>query len=80
MVQRWELHGDAALYTINFICFVLFLVEWPMQMLGKPRYMWGFFFWLDFISTVSLLLDISTLNESLFGSSEDDPGSGARLS
>mmetsp|Transcript_76970 Transcript_76970/g.120298 ORF Transcript_76970/g.120298 Transcript_76970/m.120298 type:complete len:963 (+) Transcript_76970:85-2973(+) len=36
---------------------------------GKPDYLFGFFFWLDIISTVTLVLDITTINEELFGDS-----------
>lgn len=29
-----------------------------LSVIAKPGYLWSFFFWLDFVSTVSLLLDI----------------------
>jgi class 3 adenylate cyclase len=36
---------------------------------GKPEYMFGFFFWLDLLATVTLVLDVTVVGEQLFGDS-----------
>lgn len=36
----------------------------------QPDYFLGFFFWLDLLSTLSLLLDIGWFNQLLFGTGD----------
>ncbi|CAK92800.1 unnamed protein product (macronuclear) [Paramecium tetraurelia] len=67
--------GDAAFWVITAICMGLFLVEIVLASICKDGYILGFFFWLDLLSTVSMLLDIGWVNEAMFGS-----GGGAALS
>jgi len=40
------------------IAMVAFLIEFLLASYSKPKYIWGFFFWLDFISTITLVMDI----------------------
>eukprot|EP00930_Biecheleria_cincta_P085542 TRINITY_DN74925_c0_g1_i1.p1 TRINITY_DN74925_c0_g1~~TRINITY_DN74925_c0_g1_i1.p1 ORF type:complete len:1024 (+),score=190.53 TRINITY_DN74925_c0_g1_i1:92-3073(+) len=47
--------------------FIVFSVEFILQCIGKTDYLCGFFFWLDFISTGSLLLDVSSIKKALAG-------------
>jgi hypothetical protein len=44
---------------IQLILFILFSVEIILTVIAKDDYLGSFFFWLDFISSVSLLEDIS---------------------
>ncbi|CAD8196829.1 unnamed protein product [Paramecium pentaurelia] len=67
--------GDAAFWVITAICMGFFLVEIVLASVCKEGYILGFFFWLDLLSTISMLLDIGWVNEAMFGS-----GGGAALS
>ena len=50
--------GDPIFWILNIIALISFGIEIILSSLSKPNYFNGFFFWLDFISTLSLLLDI----------------------
>ena len=50
--------GDPIFWILNIIALISFGTEIILSSLSKPNYFNGFFFWLDFISTLSLLLDI----------------------
>ena len=50
--------GDPVFWVLNIIALAAFTIEIIMASISKPEYFNGFFFWLDVISTLSLLLDI----------------------
>jgi hypothetical protein len=50
---------DNSFDSVQFLLFVIFTVEILLTVLVKEDYFNSFFFWLDLISTVSLLQDIS---------------------
>ncbi|CAJ1353657.1 unnamed protein product [Effrenium voratum] len=41
------------------IVFALFIFEWVGLTLTDPTYLFGFFFWMDLLGTVSMMLDIT---------------------
>jgi hypothetical protein len=49
------------------VCFMLacYATEIILSSIAKPDYLWSFFFWLDFISTISLLQDITFIFDYL---------------
>lgn len=49
---------DDVFYAITSVALVLFLVEIILASLSKSGYFNSFFFWLDLVSTVSLIFDI----------------------
>merc|ERR1719262_139725 len=53
---------------------IVFGIEILVCSVGKIGYIFGFFFWLDGISTITLLLDITTVAEDLFGDSISKEG------
>lgn len=59
---------DVIFDILTYICLGLFSIEVICASIGKDDYFLGFFFTLDVISTASLVLDISHVNEYLFGS------------
>ena len=63
--------GDPAFYILVLICFAIFSVEIILSCYAKSDYIFSFFFWLDLISTVSLLLDVGWISDMLFGTSTD---------
>lgn len=51
-------NGDPYFWVINIAAMVFFTIELIVASIAKNDYFNSFFFWLDFISTLSLLLDI----------------------
>lgn len=47
--------------TIQLACFSLFLLELSLQCLFVDNYIFSFYFWLDFISTISMLTEINII-------------------
>ena len=54
--RRWQ-----AINGLLFASFVFFCVEMPLMWYGEKGYANSFFFWLDFLGTVSLIFDIPWL-------------------
>merc|ERR1719160_1211021 len=67
--------ADIAFNFATLFCLAVFLFEIVVSSIGKPDYFLGFFFWLDTVSTISLVLDLSWVNEELFGGETDAGGS-----
>lgn len=51
-------NGDPTFWILNIIALCAFSLEIIVASICKQNYFNGFFFWLDTISTISLLLDI----------------------
>jgi hypothetical protein len=66
------IENDLSFYTAVLICFLFFALEFVFYTLFKPGYFRSFFFYLDFVSTVSLVPDFLLLwNIQAFGDSGD---------
>jgi class 3 adenylate cyclase len=63
--------ADNIFNAITVTCIIVFLVEIVLSCFGKDDYFWSFFFWLDCISTGTLVLDLTWINESIQGDEED---------
>ncbi|CAN0201413.1 unnamed protein product, partial [Ectocarpus fasciculatus] len=50
--------SDPVLYIILIIIFVIFLLESTIMSIVNPDYFLSFFFWMDVIGTLSIILDI----------------------
>ncbi|CAD8115536.1 unnamed protein product [Paramecium primaurelia] len=61
--------GDEVFWVITTICMTLFFFEIVLASICKDGYFVGFFFWLDLLSTVSMLLDIGWVSDAIFGTS-----------
>lgn len=61
---------DPLFNYVTIICMISFSLEIILASAAKPQYICGFFFWLDVISTVSMLLDITWVSSQIFQSSE----------
>jgi len=70
-------NGDVVFWIINIVVFCFFGIEIIISSLAKKDYFNGFYFWLDLISTLSLLLDIGYVTNPLFGTGGSSTGSGA---
>ncbi|KAF4672681.1 Adenylyl/guanylyl cyclase [Perkinsus chesapeaki] len=58
------------------ICLLVFGLEIVFQSFGKPGYLGGFFFFLDVLSSASLVLDLTYVAEDLFGDGSGAAGQG----
>lgn len=65
---------DNVFYGITLFCMICFLIEIFFASLAKEEYFLTFFFWLDLISTISMIGDIGWITNG--GSS----GGGANVS
>lgn len=66
-----EKPADSVFDGLVIVNLVFFTAEVVISSLGKDDYVVSFFFWLDIISTATLLLDLSAVAEGLFGQSDD---------
>lgn len=72
--------ADSGFEVVTIICLICFTIELVCLSLSKPGYSLGFYFWLDFVATASLILDIEAVYNAFFGGEgEDDGASNAAL-
>jgi hypothetical protein len=58
---------DYAFNVIQCLLVAIFTLEWILNIISKIDYPWSFFFWLDFIATVSLIQDIDWVMNPILG-------------
>ena len=67
--------NDFAFHTVMLICFIFFSLEFVLYSCFKPGYFGSFFFYLDFVSTFSLVPDFLLLwHIEAFGDAGDSGG------
>ena len=59
---------DNTFYILTSISFGFFMLEMILQSLVREDYWLSFYFWLDFISTLSLLTDIGWVMNAIVDS------------
>jgi len=47
-----------------------FTLEILLTVYGDPEYLWSFFFWLDLLSTLTLIFDIGWISDKIFGTGD----------
>lgn len=84
VLTLWALYGtdiqamsapkssDGSYEVIAILLFVIFMMELIINALTQEKYFGSFFFWLDFIAAVSMLLDVSVIKDAVFGDGEQD--------
>lgn len=70
--------ADVFFDAMTIFCILVFTVEICSQSFGKADYFWGFFFWLDLVSTTALLLDLTWILEGLYCADGDGLFSSSR--
>ncbi len=65
-VMAFRKDADIGFDIINIICLITFMTEIIISVIVREGYFLSFFFWLDLISTVSLILDIQMVSQLLF--------------
>lgn len=64
-----NIESDEIFYVLILICFTIFMVEILLSSYAQKNYFLGFYFWLDTISTITLLLDVGWISNQIFGTS-----------
>lgn len=62
--------ADSIFYSLTIGCFVLFSIEIILASISIEDYWLGFFFWLDIVSTISLIPDVGWIWDSVVGTSD----------
>lgn len=66
--------NDILFNVLTVFCLFIFLVEIVAASVGKEEYFGSFFFWLDALSTASLVFDLTWVSEELFGTESGEGG------
>lgn len=61
-------NNDAGFYWATIACFVIFSIEILLSSYANDEYLNSFFFWLDLVSTATLLLDVGWISDAIFNS------------
>ena len=57
-ISVFSISTDTSFWTLYILLFTLFTLEIALSCYARPAYLFGFYFWLDVLSTASLLLDV----------------------
>ena len=68
---------DNIFYIITCVCFAAFAIEIFFASISKEDYFLGFFFWLDVVSTISMLPDIGWVWDAMTGGGSGDQAGNA---
>jgi class 3 adenylate cyclase len=72
-VSAFDKDADVSFWSITVVCLFFFTLEIILGSLCKQDYWLGFFFWLDLVSTISLITDIGWVwNQVTSGSEAGD--------
>lgn len=68
---------DFLSYSMSVLALFVFSFEMVMQCWVVEGYTWGFFFWVDFVATVTIIPDIGWISNLFEDSLEDSDGGSA---
>lgn len=63
--------ADIVFDVFSFIAIAIFAFEIMLNLVVRKEYQWSFFFWLDVISTLSIILDIQLFASDIFPDAYD---------
>ena len=67
-IAAFDQEADLTFDVIHIILIVIFLIEMVLSLIAIEEYRLSFFFFLDLISTLSILLDISMIMSLIYSS------------
>lgn len=70
--------ADPTFWILSSISLALFSIEIILACISKEDYFFGFYFWLDLISTISLITDIGWIMNSMLGVSSSGGAGNAK--
>ena len=71
---------DETFYAVTFVSMMLFAIEITIATYAKDGYFNSFFFWLDLISTVTMIPDIPWIWEPILGEGGDGDSGNSKAS
>lgn len=71
--------ADDVFMWLNIITLSLFTIELVLSSIGVKGYLGSFFFWLDFLSTISIITDIEPLWQAIVSIGSNDEAAAAPL-
>lgn len=72
--------ADEVFWSITSVAMALFLIELIMASIAQKDYFLGFYFWLDFIATISLITDIGWIYNEMTGGGDIDAENASQAS
>lgn len=64
--------ADDVFFTLTSVSLLFFTIEIILNSIAREDYFLGFFFWLDLISTISLITDIGWIWDEITGTSDNN--------
>lgn len=61
--------SDPVFYSLTIIAMIFFFLEIVLSCLAKKDYIFGFYFWMDIVSTISMIMDIGWAWKAILGQS-----------
>eukprot|EP00928_Gymnodinium_smaydae_P070852 TRINITY_DN54602_c0_g1_i1.p1 TRINITY_DN54602_c0_g1~~TRINITY_DN54602_c0_g1_i1.p1 ORF type:complete len:960 (-),score=231.81 TRINITY_DN54602_c0_g1_i1:117-2912(-) len=71
--------ADPAYNVLVLVSLVVFTLELLLSCFGKDDYWLGFFFWLDFVSTATIVMDLTWINDAMTAESEAEGEDGSSM-
>ena len=63
--------ADPAFETVSIILFIVFMVELIINSLTQDKYFLSFFWFLDLVAALSMLLDVESIRDALMGTDDN---------
>ncbi len=57
--------ADNAFYSLSIVAIVIFSTEIVLSCISKPDYLFSFYFWLDIVSTLTMIMDVGWIWNSV---------------
>ena len=71
-VRYAEQSADSSFEVFAVVLFIIFMMELVVNSLMQDGYFGSFFWWLDLIAALSMLLDVEVIREAIMGAEETD--------
>jgi len=71
-VRYAEQSADSSFEVFAVVLFIIFMMELVVNSLTQDGYFGSFFWWLDLIAALSMLLDVEVIREAIMGAEETD--------
>lgn len=72
--------ADDVFFAMTFVSMILFFVELVLSSIAKEDYFNSFYFWLDLVSTISLITDIGWIWDEIIGTTDYQASSAEQAS
>ena len=70
---------DNVFFALSTISFSFFMIEMMIASIAKPGYFFSFYFWLDFVGSISMISDIGWIWEEIVGANSNSSSQGQSI-